>query len=163
MISPSSTIPGIFTFSLKSNLNRSNRYEQPLTLLLLDLDNFKAFNDTYGHVEGAQVLRRLGQVVKRCVRDTDFAYRYGGEDFTILLPMTTNADGAITAEKIRAEFEKENFSPSPGKKCMYDDKHRGCSVQDRGRHEGIRTQVLKTSSCTRRRGTEKTELPYSEI
>jgi diguanylate cyclase (GGDEF)-like protein/PAS domain S-box-containing protein len=104
-----------FYFQLKIELDRSNRYEQPLTLLLLDLDNFKAFNDTYGHVEGDQVLMRLGQVVKRCLRESDSAYRYGGEEFTILLPMTTNSDGAVTAERIRAEFKKENFSPVAGK------------------------------------------------
>ncbi len=103
-----------FYFQLKIELDRSNRYEQPLTLLLLDLDNFKAFNDAYGHVEGDQVLLRLGQVVKRCLRETDFAYRYGGEEFTILLPMTTSADGAVTAERIRTEFKKETFSPAPG-------------------------------------------------
>jgi diguanylate cyclase (GGDEF)-like protein/PAS domain S-box-containing protein len=103
-----------FYFQLKIELDRSNRYEQPLTLLLLDLDNFKTFNDTYGHVEGDQVLRRLGQVVKRCLRETDFAYRYGGEEFTILLPMTTSADGAVTAGRIRTEFKKENFSPVSG-------------------------------------------------
>jgi len=103
-----------FYFQLKIELDRSNRYEQPLTLLLLDLDNFKAFNDAYGHVEGDQVLRRHGQVVKRCLRETDFAYRYGGEEFTILLPMTTSADGAVTAERIRTEFKKETFSPAPG-------------------------------------------------
>ena len=103
-----------FYFQLKIELDRSNRYGQPLTLLLLDLDNFKHFNDTYGHVEGDQVLRRLGQVVKRCLRETDFAYRYGGEEFTIVLPMTTSADGAITAERIRTEFKKETFSPAPG-------------------------------------------------
>jgi diguanylate cyclase (GGDEF)-like protein len=103
-----------FYFQLKIELDRSNRYEQPLTLLLLDLDNFKHFNDTYGHVEGDQVLRRLGEVVKRCLRETDFAYRYGGEEFTILLPMTTSADGAVTAERIRTEFKKETFSPAPG-------------------------------------------------
>ena len=103
-----------FYFQLKIELDRSNRYEQPLTLLLLDLDNFKAFNDAYGHVEGDQVLRRLGQVVKRCLRETDFAYRYGGEEFTVLLPMTTSADGAVTAERIRTEFKKEIFSPAPG-------------------------------------------------
>jgi diguanylate cyclase (GGDEF)-like protein/PAS domain S-box-containing protein len=103
-----------FYFQLKIELDRSNRYEQPLTLLLLDLDNFKAFNDAYGHVEGDQVLRRLGQVVKRCLRETDFAYRYGGEEFTILLPMTTSADGSVTAERIRAELKKETFSPVPG-------------------------------------------------
>jgi diguanylate cyclase (GGDEF)-like protein/PAS domain S-box-containing protein len=103
-----------FYFQLKIELDRSNRYEQPLTLLLLDLDNFKAFNDTYGHVEGDQVLRRVGQVIKGCLRETDFAYRYGGEEFTILLPMTTSADGVITAERIRTGFEKEIFSPAPG-------------------------------------------------
>ncbi|MCX5839079.1 MAG: diguanylate cyclase [Deltaproteobacteria bacterium] len=104
-----------FHFQLKIEMDRSNRYEQPLTLLLLDLDNFKAFNDAYGHVEGDQVLIRLGQVVKRCLRQTDSAYRYGGEEFTILLPMATSEDGAVTAERIRTEFKKENFSPAPGR------------------------------------------------
>jgi diguanylate cyclase (GGDEF)-like protein len=103
-----------FYFQLKIELDRSNRYEQPLTLLLFDLDNFKAFNDAYGHVEGDHVLLRLGQVVKRCLRETDFAYRYGGEEFTIILPMTTSADGTVIAERIRAEFKKEIFSPVPG-------------------------------------------------
>jgi diguanylate cyclase (GGDEF)-like protein len=103
-----------FYFQLKIELGRADRYGQPTTLLLLDLDNFKAFNDAYGHVEGDQVLFRLGQVVKRCLRETDFAYRYGGEEFTILLPMTTSADGAVTAERIRTEFKKETFSPAPG-------------------------------------------------
>ena len=103
-----------FYFQLKIELDRSNRYEQPITLLLLDLDNFKDFNDTYGHVEGDLVLRRLGQVVKRCLRETDFAFRYGGEEFTILLPMTTSTDAAVTAERIRMEFKKEIFTPVPG-------------------------------------------------
>jgi diguanylate cyclase (GGDEF)-like protein/PAS domain S-box-containing protein len=103
-----------FYNQLKIELDRSNRYEQPLALLLLDLDNFKAFNDAYGHVEGDQVLRRLGQVVKRCLRQTDSAYRYGGEEFTILLPMTTSEDGVVTAERIRMEFKKEIFSPAQG-------------------------------------------------
>jgi diguanylate cyclase (GGDEF)-like protein/PAS domain S-box-containing protein len=103
-----------FYFQLKIELDRSNRYKQSLTLLLLDLDDFKVFNDAYGHVEGDQVLMRLGQVVKRCLRQTDSAYRYGGEEFTILLPMTTGEDGAVTAERIRMEFKKETFSPAPG-------------------------------------------------
>jgi len=104
-----------FYHQLKLEIDRVNRYEeQPLTLLLLDLDDFKQFNDTYGHVEGDQVLSRLGQVVKRCLRQTDSAYRYGGEEFTIILPMTTSKDAVITAERIRAEFKKETFSPAPG-------------------------------------------------
>jgi diguanylate cyclase (GGDEF)-like protein/PAS domain S-box-containing protein len=100
-----------FYDQLKREIERSNRYGQPLALLLLDLDRFKAFNDAYGHIEGDYVLSRLGQVIKRCLREADSAYRYGGEEFTIILPMVTNADGAVTAERIRMEFEKENFSP----------------------------------------------------
>jgi diguanylate cyclase (GGDEF)-like protein len=95
-------------------IDRVDRYGQPLTLLLLDLDDFKQFNDAYGHIEGDGVLSRLGKVVKRCLRQTDSAYRYGGEEFTILLPMTTSKNGAFTVERIRAEFKKENFSPLPG-------------------------------------------------
>jgi diguanylate cyclase (GGDEF)-like protein/PAS domain S-box-containing protein len=98
-----------FYHQIKIEIDRAERYRQPFTLLLLDLDNFKAFNDAYGHVEGDQVLTRLGQVVKRCLRQTDSAYRYGGEEFTILLPMTTSKDAAVTAERIRTEFKKENF------------------------------------------------------
>jgi diguanylate cyclase (GGDEF)-like protein len=105
-----------FYNQLKMEIDRVNRYEeQPMTLILLDLDNFKAVNDTYGHIEGDQVLSRLGQVIKRCMRKTDSAYRYGGEEFTILLPMTTSKNAAVTAERIRTEFKKENFSPAPGK------------------------------------------------
>ena len=102
-----------FYVQLKIELERSSRYELPLTLLLFDLDDFKAFNDAYGHVEGDRVLSRIGQVVKRCLRETDSAYRYGGEEFTVLLPMTTGADGAFTAERIRTELRKETFSPAP--------------------------------------------------
>ena len=103
-----------FYVQLNNETERSNRYGQPLTLLLLDLDNFKTFNDTYGHVEGNQVLSRLGQVIKRCLRHTDSAYRYGGEEFTVILPMTTGKVAAITAERIRTEFKKEPFSLLPG-------------------------------------------------
>ena len=54
-------------------------------------------------------------MIKRCLRKGDSAYRYGGEEFTIILPMTTQEEGAITAERIMAELKQENFSPEPGK------------------------------------------------
>ena len=103
-----------FYHQLRMESDRADRYGQPLTLLLLDLDDFKRFNDVYGHIEGDQVLLRLGQVVKRCLRQTDSAYRYGGEEFVALLPMTTGKDGAGTAERIRTEFKNELFSAAPG-------------------------------------------------
>jgi diguanylate cyclase (GGDEF)-like protein/PAS domain S-box-containing protein len=105
-----------FYHQLKMEIDRLERHEYPLTLLLLDLDDFKAFNDTYGHIEGDQVLFRLGQVIKKCLRKEASAYRYGGEEFTIILPMTTSEEGVVTAERIREELKKENFSPMPDKK-----------------------------------------------
>lgn len=103
-----------FYAQLTKETERSNRYEQPLTLLLMDIDKFKKFNDTYGHVEGDNVLSRLGQIIKRCLRETDSAYRYGGEEFTILLPMTTSEDGLAIAKRIQDELRKEAFSPVLG-------------------------------------------------
>ena len=103
-----------FYAQLEREIERSNRYGHPLTLLLLDLDNFKTFNDTYGHVEGDHVLLRIGQVIKRCLRETDSAYRYGGEEFTIMLPMTTSEEGIVNAKRIQTELRKEAFSPVLG-------------------------------------------------
>jgi diguanylate cyclase (GGDEF)-like protein/PAS domain S-box-containing protein len=103
-----------FNHQFTIEIDRVNRYGEPLTLIMLDVDNFKGFNDTYGHVEGDQVLARLGQVIKRCLRKTDSAYRYGGEEFTILLPETGGRDGVTLAERIRTEFARETFSPATG-------------------------------------------------
>jgi len=104
-----------FYQQLKMEIDRLDRHEYPLTLLLIDLDDFKVFNDTYGHIEGDQVLLRFGQVIKRCLRKADSAYRYGGEEFTIILPMTTSEEGIVIAERIKEELKKENFSPVPDK------------------------------------------------
>ena len=99
-----------FYAQLEREIERSNRYGQPLTLLLLDLDRFKDFNDAYGHVQGDYVLSRLGHAIKRSLRETDSAYRYGGEEFTIILPMTVSEEGIVTSKRIQREFRKENFS-----------------------------------------------------
>jgi diguanylate cyclase (GGDEF)-like protein/PAS domain S-box-containing protein len=101
-----------FYAQLEKEIERSNRYEQPLTILLMDIDDFKMFNDTYGHVEGDYVLSRLGEVIKRCLRETDSAYRYGGEEFTVILPMTTSEEGLVTAKRIQTELRKEAFCPA---------------------------------------------------
>ncbi len=105
-----------FYAQLKIETERSNRYEQPLTLLLMDIDKFKEFNDTYGHIEGDNVLSQFGKLLKGCLRETDSAYRYGGEEFTIILPMTTIEDGTIMAERIQAALREKAFSPVSGQK-----------------------------------------------
>ena len=105
-----------FYNQLRSETDRANRYSHPLSLLLLDVDNFKDYNDTYGHLEGDTVLIRLGEVIRRCLRKTDSAYRFGGEEFTAILP-ETHGDAATTlAERIRSEFENEVFRPNKKEK-----------------------------------------------
>ncbi len=107
---------GQFYSQIKIEIDRSSRYNQPLTLVFLDLDDFKTFNDTYGHIEGDRVLKRIGRVIKSCLRSTDFAYRYGGEEFTAILPMTSRSEGVIIAERIKSEIKRQPFSPLPGRK-----------------------------------------------
>jgi diguanylate cyclase (GGDEF)-like protein len=100
-----------FYNQLKIEIDRTQRYQRPLSLLLLDIDKFKDYNDNYGHLEGDQVLIRLGQVIKSCLRKMDSAYRYGGEEFTVILPETGGDEAATVAERIRAAVETERFTP----------------------------------------------------
>jgi len=94
-------------------VDRSNRYHHTLSLLLLDIDRFKDYNDSFGHLEGDKVLVRIGEVIKACLRKMDTAYRYGGEEFTVILPETSGQEAVYVAERIRAEIERELFSPGP--------------------------------------------------
>jgi diguanylate cyclase (GGDEF)-like protein/PAS domain S-box-containing protein len=105
-----------FYFQLKIEIDRVIRYGGALTIMLLDIDNFREFNDSYGFLAGDEVLHRLGQVLKRSLRQTDSAYRYKGEEFTVILPMTTGKSGSVIAERIRNEFKKESFSHGPDNK-----------------------------------------------
>ncbi len=105
-----------FYSQVEQEIGRSNRYEHPLALLLLDIDLFKDYNDTYGHLEGDKVLQRIGKIITSCLRRMDTAYRYGGEEFTILLPETKAAEAVTVAERIRTGIYKAKFKPLPGKK-----------------------------------------------
>lgn len=103
-----------FYKQLEIEIDRCNRYGHSLALLLLDIDHFKMCNDTYGHLEGDKVLVRLGQIIKVCLRTMDSAYRYGGEEFTIILPETTGKEAKNVAERINASVESERFSTEAG-------------------------------------------------
>ena len=103
-----------FYKQLEIEIDRCNRYGHSLALLLLDIDHFKMCNDTYGHLEGDKVLVRLGQIIKVCLRTMDSAYRYGGEEFTIILPETTGKEANNVAERINASVESERFSTKTG-------------------------------------------------
>ena len=104
-----------FYSQLETEVDRFNRYKHPLALLLLDLDHFKDYNDTYGHLEGDKVLVRFSQIIKSCLRANDTAYRYGGEEFTVILPETGGGEAGLVAQRIRAALEAERFAPINGK------------------------------------------------
>jgi two-component system, cell cycle response regulator len=100
-----------FYNQLKAEIDRTSRYQRPLSLLLLDIDQFKEYNDSFGHLEGDKVLLRLGQVIRSCLRKMDSAYRYGGEEFTVILPETEGDEAATVAERIRSSVSMEEFYP----------------------------------------------------
>lgn len=77
------------------------RREKPSTAMMLDIDHFKRINDTYGHQAGDKVIHALAQLVKRCIRETDLAGRYGGEEFAVILTDSTVKNATIVAERIR--------------------------------------------------------------
>ena len=91
--------------TLSLELPRAARGGSPLSLIILDLDNFKRFNDTFGHDAGDMVLRALGDAITRNLRQGDVAFRYGGEEFVIVLPGTGPAQGAAAAERVRTAVE----------------------------------------------------------
>jgi len=100
---------------LHGEIERSNRYDHPLTVLMLDIDDFKKYNDTYGHLEGDRVLARFAEIIRECLRQTDSAYRYGGEEFSVILPATKGEQGIVTAERVRIALKNEIFKPRPDK------------------------------------------------
>ena len=94
---------------------RSRRLGQGLALLFLDLDRFKVVNDRHGHVVGDGVLRHVAHLLGRLVRDTDFVFRWGGEEFLVLLPHTGPAEAPAMAERIRASVEREEIRVQDGR------------------------------------------------
>ena len=92
-----------FQMQFEQEMERSVRFRRPFTLVLLDIDDFKAINDTYGHQRGDSVLIELAARVKGGIRDIDVVARYGGEEFALILPETDGEGGRRLSEKIRGE------------------------------------------------------------
>lgn len=98
---------------LEDEVNRSQRGKNPLTVMMLDVDDFKNINDLYGHTYGDRILSCLGRVLRDSVRKSDRPFRYGGEEFLVVLPDTDSSVAWIVAERIRKAFEREHFSVKP--------------------------------------------------
>jgi diguanylate cyclase (GGDEF)-like protein len=95
--------------TLDREVTRSERYSHPFSLLIIDIDHFKKYNDTYGHLAGDEVLRRLASVFKETIRSSDYAARYGGEEFIIILPEISPEQGVEAAERIRRKVGEQRF------------------------------------------------------
>jgi len=93
----------------RRELERARRYGYPLSLIMLDLDNFKQINDRFGHQKGDEVLVKFAEVLRKSVRKTDMPVRYGGEEFLVLLPHTHVEEAAKVADRIRAGFSSVIF------------------------------------------------------
>lgn len=98
-----------FEETLEREIARCNRYSRALSLIIFDIDHFKAVNDTYGHLAGDYVLKHLASTVKTRIRREDVLCRYGGEEFAILLPEVDTKGAVVLAEKTRKLIEKHKF------------------------------------------------------
>jgi diguanylate cyclase (GGDEF)-like protein len=94
---------------LGEEINRSDRSGEPLSFLMIDVDEFKSYNDRFGHPEGDEALRIVGSILRQNLRGADVAVRYGGEEFSVLLPATSIDEAEVIAHRIRSHVERTDF------------------------------------------------------
>ncbi len=103
-----------FEMRLDDELRRCKRYDLNLSMIMVDVDNFKSINDHYGHATGDAVIQQLGALLRKSVRDTEIVARYGGDEFALILPQTTCDQALIAAERIRANVDSSRFLAADG-------------------------------------------------
>ncbi|RNB91952.1 GGDEF domain-containing protein [Brevibacillus fluminis] len=96
-----------FLDMLEKEIERAERYDYPVTLMFLDLDDFKKYNDTHGHMAGDRLLCHFARVLQETVRNHDEVGRWGGEEFVILLPHTDTQQSLLVGERLRANIARE--------------------------------------------------------
>ncbi len=99
---------------LPQEVLRSDQYNVPLTLIMIDIDGFKDFNDRHGHEAGNRALATIGRLITESLREVDFAIRYGGEEFALVAPSTPKIGGRILAERVRRRVESHPFAGDDG-------------------------------------------------
>jgi diguanylate cyclase (GGDEF)-like protein len=107
-----------FEERLQQEVNRAIRYHRPLSLIMLDIDCFKLYNDTNGHLQGDKILVEVARSLKTLSRASDIVARYGGEEFVLLLPETDSTSAEALGHRLREHIERQKFpgvTPLPGK------------------------------------------------
>jgi diguanylate cyclase (GGDEF)-like protein len=99
-----------FQTRINTEYRRANRYKTFLTLFMLDVDDFKKFNDKYGHPRGDEILKMVGETLINNLRDVDIVARYGGDEFAVILPQTDGAGARIVAARLRNEISKKRIA-----------------------------------------------------
>jgi len=103
--------------AMSQEIRRSQRYGLQFSLIFLDLDKFKLINDTHGHLVGSAALQEVGVLLRRCVRDVDTLFRFGGDEFGALLVETDGRTARIVAERIRKTIDEHVFLTDQGLSC----------------------------------------------
>jgi diguanylate cyclase (GGDEF)-like protein len=98
-----------FYDQLDKEIKRSDRYLHPISLVFIDVDNLKEINDSYGHKIGDKILRLIANRIKACLRSNDSAYRFAGDEFTLILPETTASEAKFVGDRILSKFANESF------------------------------------------------------
>jgi diguanylate cyclase (GGDEF)-like protein len=90
-------------------LERSKRYNTPFSIIIFDVDHFKNYNDSNGHLAGSEALRKVGRLMKKVFRASDILAKYGGDEFVVILPNSDKIGAFLGAERIRETVENEHF------------------------------------------------------
>jgi len=140
---------------LEQEITKAKRYETPLSLLMLDIDHFKRFNDTCGHPAGDTVLVNIARLLKQTIRGADIAARYGGEEFALILPETDTKGAYLLAERLRKKVQAFDFLKGKKKKVKITVSIGVASYRKGTRKEVLIGQADQTLYRAKREGRNK--------